>query len=266
MVSRREELHRLIDELCDAEELAAGINNDDEAAKAREKVFEQLQPLFVVAGRDILRERMGAMRIPLSVFPTSPKNIVFSQIGSKHSKEAVEAGNNPTADVNDPTYMDHWQNAFERQMLISFLLDMQDVLVENLAHKAVVALWKLNCGDVDPFLKPLRYEGMPNPIDYHIKTAFIAHIYYKQGFHNLRRRDAIDKVNEENPDADRPLKEGTIDQWLERYDLKPHAAFYKELGQQDAVAKRPERVPGAVGRYSPFVIETKLERLLKREE
>ncbi|MBS7804064.1 hypothetical protein KIH24_05690 [Rhizobiales bacterium TNE-4] len=266
MTSRREELHRALDVFCDAEERAAAINDEDEAAGAREEVFEKLKPLINLLGRDILRERMGSMRIPLPVYPTGPKNIVFSQTGSKHSKEAVEAGNIPAADVNDPTYMDHWQNAYERQMLISFLIDMQDLLVENLAHKAVVALWKLNCGDVDPFLSPLVYEGMPNPLDRHIKDAFIAHIYYKQGFHNLRRRDAIDKVNEENPDADRPLKEGTIDQWLERYDLKPNAAFYKELGRQDALANRPERVPGAPGRYSPFKIEELLARPLLRNE
>jgi hypothetical protein len=266
MSDRREVLHKLVNELCDAEERAAGINDEEEAAKAREEAFQKLQPLLVFAGRDLLRERMGAMRIPKLVYAAGPKNIVFSQTGPKHFTEAIEAGNKPAANTDDPSFADHWQNAYERQMLISAFLDLKDLFADNLAHKVAVGLWNLNSGFADPIFSPLVYEGMPNPLDYHIKHAFIAHIYYIQGYHNLRRRDAIDLVNEQNPDADRPLKEGTIDQWLTRYGLAPLAANYKWLGEQDAAAGQPERVPGTVGKYSPFMIEEELEKALRRKE
>jgi hypothetical protein len=255
MSDRREVLHKLVNELCDAEERAAGINDEEEAAKAREEVFKQLKPLITLLARDILRERMGAARIPRLVYQT----------GAKHSALAVIEGNKPVPNTKDEDFADAWTNAFSRQMLICFMLDMQDILPENLGFNTAVALWDLNTGGSMPLFEPLKYKGMGKPANHHARHVHIAHVYYTMGNLNLTRKDAVDLINQKNPDGDRPMKEGTIDQWMSRSGLSAIAEFYLELGRSDAAAKTYQ-MPEPVGRYSPFEAEVRLNARLNRAE
>lgn len=254
MTSRREELHKLIDELCDAEERAASIKNDDEAAKAREAAFEKLKPLLSLAGREILRERMGAARLPRLVYQT----------GARHSKLAIIEGNKPVASTKDEYFADGWTNAHSRQMLMRFLLDMEDILPENLASNAATALWELNSGRAMPLFQPLKYKGMNKPEVNHARHVHLATWYYLQGYMHWTRERALDEMNKNNPDGSRPLKVDTLDKWMRSMKFHELAEYYKDLGFSDMAVGKGMQLPAAVGRYTPFEAETRLNARLKR--